>query len=97
MAQYSEVKKVLDEIANRIVSNNNRMSTGKTSILSAKNDLSQMQVDYASLISDLESILQSNPDNIAWQNADAELKLLVQEFQLAKTRSITMNDAIKDI
>jgi hypothetical protein len=94
---FATAKAALDEIAERLRTNNARLATAKSSTATAKSDLTAMGTAYAAIIQDIAAAAAANPNNPALTTMKAEADLLVAEFQAAKTRATTMNNAIKDL
>ena len=97
MASFADIKAGLDEIAQRIRSNNSRMATAKQSTSQALSDLDAMPAAYTPLIQEIDAQAAANPTVEAWILAKSEKDLLVAEFNAAQVRATTMNDAIKDL
>jgi hypothetical protein len=94
---FATAKAALDEISNRLITDNKRMQSAKESVAAALADLTAMGTAYASIVADIDAALASAPTNAAYMTMKAEKDLLVAEFTAAKSRATTMNTAIQGI
>jgi len=84
MTTYTEVKKTLDEIAERSTQNSKRVAQAKAMLQQAQTDLTAMQTAYGTIIADLNQVALDNPADPAWQAAKAEKDQMVADFQALK-------------
>ncbi len=84
MATFTEVKKVLDEIAERTTQNASRTTNAKALLTTAQADLASMPGAYSSILSEIDAGATANPTDQAWQNAKAEKDQMVSDFQALK-------------
>jgi hypothetical protein len=81
---YDQAKTQLDEIAQRIGTNRNRMGQAVSAINTSQSDLGLMPTHYTDIVQYIDQQATANPGNAAWQNAKAEKDLLVANFHGAE-------------
>ena len=84
MATYTEVKTVLDEIAERTTNNGKRVAQARAMMTQAQADLAAMPAAYGTLLTALDAAATANPSNAAWQGAKAEKDQMVADFNALK-------------
>jgi hypothetical protein len=84
MSTYTEVKTVLDEIAQRTTQNSKRVAQAKAALTQAQADLAAMPGAYGAIITALDNAATANPDNAAWQASKAEKDQMVADFNSLK-------------
>ncbi len=94
---YSTAKVALDEIAQRIQSNRNRLTQGKANFATAESDLSAMTGQYGQIIADISAAATAQPQNAALQALKAEADQLVVEFNTLKTGATALKNATAEI
>lgn len=90
---YSQIKTSLDEIAQRIKANRNRLTQAGAAITTAESDLNAMTADYSTIITDLNTAATNNPNDAAIKSAKAEADLLVAEFAALKSTATAKKNA----
>ena len=91
---YSEIKAMLDEVAERIRANAKRLARARGDIEAAEADLAAIPAQYADVLADLDAAAQANPADAAYQTAKAERDLLTAEFNALKSNATAMKDAL---
>lgn len=97
MATFSEMKTALDEISSRITTNRKRLTQCGALAISAETDLTSLQTEYTSIVTDINTFLTNNPNDEAAKTLKAEKDLLVAEFTSLKTASTNMKTAIAGV
>lgn len=90
---FSQIKTALDEIAQRINNNRNRLNQAGAAITTAESDLDAMTATYSTIISDLTTAATNNPNDAAIKAAKAEADLLVAEFAALKSTATAKKNA----
>jgi hypothetical protein len=88
---YSTAKVALDEIAQRIQSNRQRLQQAKALAATAEGDLAAMPAQYGGVIADINAINAGN--NAALQTLKAEKDQLVAEFTALQATATSMKTA----
>ena len=87
MANFSEIKQGLDDIATDIRSERQRLAQGVSMVTLANNNLGALATKHASLVLAINTLATEEPDNPAVTVAKAEKDQLVAEFQSLKTEA----------
>lgn len=91
---FSEIKAMLNEVAARIAANRARLARARGEIETAEADLAAIPSQYATILTDLIAAAQANPDDSAYQTADAERDLLTAEFNALEADATAMKAAL---
>jgi len=92
---YSDAKAYLDEIAAKNKSAKDSLRVVKSGAANTKAMLASMQTQYAQVVSGIADAAAANPDDKAWQVADAEVLLVVADFVALKTTASEMVTALE--
>jgi hypothetical protein len=95
--EYYKAKATLDEIAVRINSNANRLTSARSVIANAEADLLAMESLYGQFVGDLDVVAQANPSDEVWQRAKEEKDKLVSEFVALKATATAQLGALDNL
>jgi len=94
---FSSAKVALDEIANRIQSNRQRLAQCQSLASQAESDLTTLGTQYAGVVTDINSAAQAAPSDVALANLKAESDKLVSEYNALKSKATDFKTATSGI
>jgi hypothetical protein len=87
MVTYTEAKATLDEIAVKSERNRKRLLDARVTLGQAEADLQTMSNQYTDFVNEIIATATANPEDLAWQNAHAEVMKLVGDFMIIQNRA----------
>ena len=84
-ATYSAIRAALNDIPERTEANRRRLVQARSQLQAAIDDIQRMELDYVTVIQDLNSQAAASPGDAVLQRAKAEKDRLAADFQELKT------------
>lgn len=94
MADYSDVRTMLDEVTELLVQNRGRLTTAESGIATAEAELAGIATKYEAALAHLAAVIAADPENEAYIIADAQRVELTREFLALKARATAMREAL---
>lgn len=87
MANFSEIKQGLDDIAEDIRAERKRLAEGISKVTLSNNNLAALAAKHSVLITEIDALATAEPSNSAATLAKAEKDNLVAEFIVLKAEA----------